>query len=183
SLDEEDYGVHMMFSAVGGAILEHVLKLGFADRDFAGAFGTALTPGGQTAAPSKSGSSAAPANALNSAPPAASPQSLTIEKGTLLELTVEKGAYESRVLQGIWAAAPYLHNGSVPTLAELLKPAAQRTSSFSVGAKYDVDNVGLAATQDRSSQPRTVTGCEDLNSGNSNCGHEFGTKLSEQDKK
>ena len=34
--------------------------------------------------------------------------------------------YESRVLQGIWAAAPYLHNGSVPTLEELLKPAAER---------------------------------------------------------
>ncbi|WP_349770486.1 hypothetical protein [Bradyrhizobium barranii] len=33
------------------------------------------------------------------------------------------GAYEARVLQGIWAAAPYLHNGSVPTLAELLKPS------------------------------------------------------------
>ena len=34
------------------------------------------------------------------------------------------GSYEARVMQGIWAAAPYLHNGSVPTLAELLKPAA-----------------------------------------------------------
>ena len=33
------------------------------------------------------------------------------------------GAYKSRVLQGIWAAAPYLHNGSVPTLAQLLTPA------------------------------------------------------------
>jgi hypothetical protein len=28
-----------------------------------------------------------------------------------------KGSYEARVMQGIWAAAPYLHNGSVPTLA------------------------------------------------------------------
>ena len=33
------------------------------------------------------------------------------------------GTYEARVLYGIWAAAPYLHNGSVPSLAELLKPA------------------------------------------------------------
>lgn len=40
--------------------------------------------------------------------------------------------YESRVLQGIWAAAPYLHNGSVPTLEELLKPAAERVESFPV---------------------------------------------------
>jgi hypothetical protein len=35
-------------------------------------------------------------------------------------------AYESRVLNGIWATAPYLHNGSVPNLWELLKPAKDR---------------------------------------------------------
>ena len=32
--------------------------------------------------------------------------------------------YEARVLHGVWAAAPYLHNGSVPTLADLLEPPA-----------------------------------------------------------
>ena len=184
-LDEEDYAVHMMFSAVAGAILEHVILLGQADRNFAGGFGASLMPNGQAASDSKPAASATPAaspNASNSAQPAG-PQSLTIESGTLLKRTVEKGAYESRVLEGIWAAAPYLHNGSVPTLAELLKPPAQRVSSFSVGAKYDLDNVGLAATQDGSAQPRTVTDCNDLNSGNSRCGHDFGTGLSEQDKK
>ena len=56
-------------------------------------------------------------------------------------------AYESRVLQGIWAAAPYLHNGSVPTLAQLLTPAAQRVASFKVGPNYDTVNIGLAAKQ------------------------------------
>ena len=39
-------------------------------------------------------------------------------------------AYESRVLQGIWAAAPYLHNGSVQSLAQLLTSPAQRLSTF-----------------------------------------------------
>src|SRR5262249_17411833 len=34
--------------------------------------------------------------------------------------------YKARPLDGIWATAPYLHNGSVPNLTELLKPAAQR---------------------------------------------------------
>jgi hypothetical protein len=70
----------------------------------------------------------------------------------------------------------------VPTLAELLKPSAQRTSKFSLGAKYDIENVGLAATQD-GSDARPVTDCNDLNSGNSKCGHEFGTTLSDPDKK
>ncbi|MFK4535044.1 cytochrome c553 [Bradyrhizobium ottawaense] len=93
------------------------------------------------------------------------------------------GAYEARVLQGIWAAAPYLHNGSVPTLAELLKPSGQRKSHFSIGRKYDIENVGLAANQEPQSDSLSVTDCNDINSGNSRCGHEYGTNLSEQDKK
>lgn len=92
-------------------------------------------------------------------------------------------AYESRVLEGIWAAAPYLHNGSVPTLAELLKPAAERVSSFKVGPKYDTVNVGLAAGQTRFDYTLQTTDCSDRNSGNSRCGHEFGTTLSADEKK
>lgn len=92
-------------------------------------------------------------------------------------------AYESRVLQGIWAAAPYLHNGSVPSLTELLKPAAQRVKAFQVGPEYDVANLGLAPNQPNGqSSLRITTGCSDLNSGNSNCGHEFGTSLSPDEK-
>ena len=53
------------------------------------------------------------------------------------------------MLAGIWAAALYLHNGSVPTLAELLKPADDRVASFQVGPAYDIVNVGLAAQQTR----------------------------------
>ncbi|MGY3133938.1 hypothetical protein ACVWZM_004620 [Bradyrhizobium sp. USDA 4501] len=90
------------------------------------------------------------------------------------------GSYDARVLQGIWAAAPYLHNGSVPTLAELLKPSGQRKSQFSVGRKYDIENVGLAATQAPLSDTLSVTDCSNISSGN---GHQYGTSLSDQDKK
>jgi hypothetical protein len=90
--------------------------------------------------------------------------------------------YESRVLYGIWAAAPYLHNGSVATLADLLKPAAQRPASFPMGRYYDTQAVGLAADQHGSPYIRTTTGCEARNSGNSRCGHEYGTNLSPADK-
>jgi hypothetical protein len=114
---------------------------------------------------------------------AGQPDSLTIESGTLLARTLHRGAYEARVLQGIWAAAPYLHNGSVPTLAELLKPSAQRKSQFSLGTRYDIENVGLAATQDGSNVTPPLTDCNDINSGNSRCGHDFGTQLSDQEKK
>jgi len=94
-----------------------------------------------------------------------------------------RGSYESRVLHGIWATAPYLHNGSVPTLAELLKPAAQRVKDFKVGAAYDTINVGLSVDQTQFNQAIVTTDCSDLNSGNSRCGHEFGTQLRDDEKK
>jgi cytochrome c peroxidase len=56
--------------------------------------------------------------------------------------------YKSRPLDGIWATAPYLHNGSVPNLAELLKPENQRPSRFFVGTRYfDPKNVGFTTLQ------------------------------------
>ncbi|MCF7968553.1 MAG: hypothetical protein K9K68_05255 [Methylococcaceae bacterium] len=92
-------------------------------------------------------------------------------------------AYESRVMQGVWAAAPYLHNGSVPSLAELLKPSPERVKTFQVGPEYDIVNVGLAAAQPGGvASIRVTTDCSDRNSGNSNCGHEFGTLLPKEDK-
>ena len=110
------------------------------------------------------------------------PRTVGRPQGHLSISTATTGAYESRVLQGIWAAAPYLHNGSVPTLAQLLTPAAQRVTSFAVGPDYDQVNIGLAATQPESSYTFQATGCDDLNSGNSNCGHEYGTTLSAANK-
>jgi mono/diheme cytochrome c family protein len=93
------------------------------------------------------------------------------------------GSYESRVMKGIWAAAPYLHNGSVPSLAELLKPSAQRVAAFKIGPAYDLDTVGLATEQTEFAQILQTTDCSALDSGNSRCGHEFGTKLSASQKK
>ncbi len=94
-----------------------------------------------------------------------------------------KPVYEARVLQGVWAAAPYLHNGSVPTLNDLLKPAAERPQSFKVGPAYDIDMVGLALDQPAHSATLSTTDCDDLTSGNSRCGHEYGTHLPDEDKK
>lgn len=92
-------------------------------------------------------------------------------------------AYESRVLEGIWATAPYLHNGSVRSLADLLEPAEKRAPEFKVGPAYDPASVGLAAEQAKFNFTLKTTGCEDRGSGNSRCGHEFGTWLSPEEKK
>lgn len=112
----------------------------------------------------------------------------TVEKAkTAMKAKVQDASgpyrYESRVLQGIWAAAPYLHNGSVPTLAELLKPSASRVAQFKVGPNYDIDQVGLAVEQTRFNFTLKTTDCADRNSGNSRCGHEFGTKFSDAEKR
>ncbi|MGJ0395408.1 MAG: di-heme-cytochrome C peroxidase [Methylocystis sp.] len=89
--------------------------------------------------------------------------------------------YEARVLEGVWAAAPYLHNASVPSLAELLKPPQARVSDFKVGPAYDIVAVGLAAEQPASAFPMK-TDCN-RGSGVSHCGHDYGTTLSDADKR
>jgi mono/diheme cytochrome c family protein len=54
-------------------------------------------------------------------------------------------AYKARSLDGIWATAPYLHDGSVPTLYDLLLPPDRRPTCFFVGTRrYDPVKVGYA---------------------------------------
>lgn len=91
--------------------------------------------------------------------------------------------YEARVLHGVWAAAPYLHNGSVASLAQLLEKPVARMPVFAVGPAYDLDAVGLASVQPGIPHLRKTTGCEDLKSGNSRCGHVYGTNLPPADKR
>lgn len=69
--------------------------------------------------------------------------------------------YRASDLHGLWATAPYLHNGSVPTLEDLLSPAAARP------ARFDRDGFAVDTTV----------------LGNENVGHEFGTSLSADDKR
>jgi len=56
--------------------------------------------------------------------------------------------YKARPLAGIWATAPYLHNGSVPTLYQLLLPADRRDKIFYLGShEFDPKNVGVSTTK------------------------------------
>ena len=98
---------------------------------------------------------------------------------------VDAPVYAGLPLDGIWATAPYLHNNSVPTLRDLLKPAMNRPTVFRVGHRdFDPQNVGYV-------QPNDLTGVDPLqvfdtrNAGNSNAGHDgpaFGADgLSEDD--
>ena len=87
-------------------------------------------------------------------------------------------AYRARPLNGFWAAPPYLHNGSVPSMDDLLKPASRRPRIFYVGSwEYDPRRVGLVV-----GSPFEASFMFDTRlPGNSNAGHEYGTNLSDDD--
>jgi mono/diheme cytochrome c family protein len=87
-------------------------------------------------------------------------------------------AYKARPLNGIWATAPFLHNGSVPTLFDLMLPQASRPKVFYVGRReFDPKKVGILTD-------KFDGGFEFDTSipGNSNAGHEYGLTLSDADR-
>jgi hypothetical protein len=90
--------------------------------------------------------------------------------------------YANRPLDGIWLRAPYLHNGSVPSLRALLEPAALRPRAFYRGDDvYDPVNVGFRSDRHHEGThaffrfDTTITG-------NGNAGHDFGTSLADDEK-
>ena len=88
--------------------------------------------------------------------------------------------YVSRPLAGIWASPPYLHNGSVPTLWDLLQPVAKRPARFPLGQhEYDPEKVGYVT--EVSGTPRFIFDVSMAGSGNG--GHEYGTGLSDEEKR
>lgn len=74
--------------------------------------------------------------------------------------------YKARPLNGIWATAPYLHNGSVRNIRQLLLPPDQREKTFKVGSrKYDPKDIGFV----NHGSFRFDTSLK----GNSNLGHDY----------
>ncbi len=78
-------------------------------------------------------------------------------------------AYKARPLNGIWATAPYLHNGSVLSLHEMLVPAAERAAKFCLGDReFDPVKVGLTGDCGKG-----LTEVDTTIAGNFNSGHSF----------
>ena len=77
-------------------------------------------------------------------------------------------AYKARPLDGIWATAPYLHNGSIPNLYELVSPVNERSAKFFVGSnEFDPIHVGFQTDEVEGS-----TLFDTSLPGNRNIGHE-----------
>jgi hypothetical protein len=107
--------------------------------------------------------------------------------------------YANLPLDGLWARAPYLHNGSVPTLWDLLTPAAQRPQVFTRGGDvYDPVRFGFqhqVLTGSREAGYRDQRGdayrgrefvFDTRETGNANIGHTgaaYGTELGDDDRR
>jgi mono/diheme cytochrome c family protein len=109
-----------------------------------------------------------------------------------VQLSTPKG-YVPPPLTGLWCRGPYLHNGSVPTLADLLRPPEDRPVRFFVGGdtKYDLDLLGLAYQEEpapegkrqaKRASPRQYL-FDTTQAGNGNGGHPAGTSLSENERR
>ena len=89
--------------------------------------------------------------------------------------------YSNLPLDGCWARPPYLHNGSVPTLWDLLQPVEQRPKVFYTGYDvYDPQHVGFVTSGPEAE--RVGFKYEVCTSGNSQVGHTYGTQLKDGEK-
>ncbi|MEB0045297.1 MULTISPECIES: cytochrome c [unclassified Pseudomonas] len=81
----------------------------------------------------------------------------------------ELRAYKARPLAGVWSTPPFLHNGSVPSIYQLLSPQDERATTFYKGTfEYDPQHLGYrteAFTNGFLFDTRLT--------GNHNSGHEF----------
>jgi len=76
--------------------------------------------------------------------------------------------YKAGPRDGVWATAPFMHNGSVPNLYEMLVPAKERTKKFYLGREFDPVKVGLDTSGKSGGFLFDTTLL-----GNSNAGHSF----------
>ncbi len=115
----------------------------------------------------------------------------TDNEGKKYETSNQHG-YVAQPLDGIWATAPYLHNGSVPTLYHLLnsksRPAKYTRSFRTEDADYDHRRVGWKVTEVQNELPEQAHPMEKrkvydtTKPGRGNRGHTFGDKLSEEER-
>lgn len=92
--------------------------------------------------------------------------------------------YANLPLDGLWLRGPYLHNGSVPSLADLLLPPEERPRAFVRGSDVvDGSRGGFISPPCESSNPPADGFCFDTTlPGNGNGGHRYGTELASDEK-
>jgi hypothetical protein len=103
----------------------------------------------------------------------------------------EPGGYVAPPLDGVWASAPYFHNGSVPTVYGVLTDEARPKYFRRAGSikDYDAKDLGLKVEKLAGPAPKDAPGearrriIDTTKPGLGNQGHPFGFKLSEKEKR
>ncbi|NWE47981.1 hypothetical protein [Pseudomonas gingeri] len=91
-------------------------------------------------------------------------------------------SYSNTPTDGVWMRAPYLHNGSVPSLWDLLQTPDKRPVAFSTGSDvYDPVKVGFVTSGQQVEAPGYFKYDTRLE-GNHNSGHLYGTQLTDAEK-
>jgi hypothetical protein len=93
----------------------------------------------------------------------------------------KKNGYANHPLDGIWARAPYLHNGSVPTLWDLLQSPEDRPRQFSRG--IDVLTKKRSGSSPIRQKPNALARHTIPPSWQWEWGHIYGTQLSDEEKR
>ncbi|MGD1917970.1 MAG: di-heme-cytochrome C peroxidase [Pleurocapsa sp.] len=162
-------GTNPLFNAVLGALIEHPLKSTVAASiEFEGTLAESLK---------------ATSRVKETLPQYLKDLAATVQISSIpnAKKVAKADVYKARPLNGIWATPPYLHNGSIPNLYELLLPQSQRSSEFYLGSReFDPEKVGYVSTPLDSdvSQFKFDTTLK----GNSNQGLEYGVDLEDKEK-
>jgi len=164
-LDQKDYVMSVASNAGIGVLEEWLASGGRAETPQT----PAALPKAQAPATGQSPQAAKPTTAL-SGQLEQIPNPFEAAVGTLGDCKGAAKVYRAAPLGGVWATAPYLHNGSVANLYQLLLPGEERLQRFKVGSReFDPMNVGFDLAGGTFEFDTTVEG-------NSNKGHEYGTK-------
>ncbi|MEM1451159.1 MAG: cytochrome c [Planctomycetota bacterium] len=112
-----------------------------------------------------------------------------LTRGGAVDVDLDPAGYVAPPLDGVWASAPYLHNGSVPTLWHLLRPSERPAVwRHDRDARYDLERVGLTF-ETAAAPPEGVEAAarrrwfDASRRGKSAAGHDFPDRLDEEEKR
>ena len=102
---------------------------------------------------------------------------------------IDPDGYVAPPLDGIWASAPYLHNGSIPTLWHLLNPTQRPTVWRPVSQQLDSELIGLTIRIEEKTPLMELDAAtrrsyfDTRRFGKSNAGHDYPEELTKNQKK
>jgi cytochrome c553 len=100
-------------------------------------------------------------------------EQMCLEGFGTLDLPQQVAGYKPRPLEGVWSTPPFLHNGSVPNVYQMLIPPSQRTKSFYLGNRdYDPEHLGYVIIDGESEKTAGFL-FDTTIKGNLNSGHAF----------